>query len=249
MFKSKKILLMSISLLALSACQTTAERTQKQDRSDEITQAIGRAAERTATSFSSNRSQSIDVAERRYKKDPEKESYALDYAIALREQDYLNRASMVLSPFARAEESNKETRVEYVAIQLALGNYSIAEEYAQKVILEDEKNADAFHYLGISLEAQSMHKEAERAFRKSLEYWEGDPTPIMNNLALNLATQGFVEESVEILEKAKTLSPDRADIERNYRIISALKETNRPSRNPTIKRTLPKKKPETPKGF
>ncbi len=46
----------------------------------------------------------------------------------------------------------------------------------------------------------------------------------MNNLALNLATQGFIDEAIEVLERAKALSPDRIEIERNLRIIRTLNE-------------------------
>ena len=46
----------------------------------------------------------------------------------------------------------------------------------------------------------------------------------MNNLALNLATQGFVDEAIEILERAQKISPDRIELERNLRIIRTLNE-------------------------
>ena len=36
--------------------------------------------------------------------------------------------------------------------------------------------------------------------------------------------QGFVDEAIEILEQAKSLSPDRIEIERNLRIIRTLNE-------------------------
>ena len=82
----------------------------------------------------------------------------------------------------------------------------------------------AYQNLGIALDAKEMHPEAERAFRKGLEHWKGDPTTIMNNLALNLATQGFIDEAIEVLERAQALSPDRIEIERNLRIIRTLNE-------------------------
>ena len=109
-------------------------------------------------------------------------------------------------------------------IALGLGNYDLAEKYAKEAVIQDPTDHFAFQNLGIALDAKEMHPEAERAFRKALENWEGDPTTIMNNLALNLATQGFIDEAIEILEKAKALSPDRIEIERNLRIIRTLNE-------------------------
>jgi Flp pilus assembly protein TadD len=70
-----------------------------------------------------------------------------------------------------------------------------------------------------------MHPEAERAYRKGLEIWEGDPIPIMNNLALNLASQNNLKEAYEILKKAKSIAPNRIEVERNLRIVSALVES------------------------
>jgi len=84
-----------------------------------------------------------------------------------------------------------------------------------------------------------MHEEAERAFRKALDLWEGDPTSIMNNLALNLASQGHLDEAAEILQKARDVSPNRTEIERNLRIVTALQQSN------GIPVPKPKKKPET----
>ncbi len=109
-------------------------------------------------------------------------------------------------------------------IQLGLGNYEFAENHAKEAIIQHPEDYQAYQNLGIALDAKEMHTEAERAFRKGLEYWKGDPTTIMNNLALNLATQGFIDEAIEVLERAKALSPDRIEIERNLRIIRTLNE-------------------------
>jgi Flp pilus assembly protein TadD len=76
------------------------------------------------------------------------------------------------------------------------------------------------------LDSKGKHVEAERAFRKGLDIWEGDPIPIMNNLALNLASQNNLEEAYEILMRAKTIAPNRIEVERNLRIVKALIETH-----------------------
>ena len=65
-----------------------------------------------------------------------------------------------------------------------------------------EKNARAYLAMGTAQDALGRHQDAEISFREGLENWQGDPAPIMNNLALNLASQGHLEESLALLKKA-----------------------------------------------
>lgn len=209
---------LSISIMALSACQsaTTSEVTAKQDRSAKIAEAI-RKAEKNA-----GRTQSLSTLESRYKRNSDDEVAATEYAYALRKKDYLPEATAILAPFAKEKSSTAATKTEYASIKLAQGDYAAAEEFAQQAIRKDDSYGRAYHNLGIALDAQGHHKKAERAFRKGLDLWEDDPTTIMNNLALNLASQNHLEESLEILNKAQVISPERREIERNIRIVTAL---------------------------
>jgi Flp pilus assembly protein TadD len=240
MMISKRLLsltLLTSSVLALSACQTTGP--DKGLEGDKIDNALERAA--SDAQQQGNSGNSLSLLESRYKRNSSSPEAAIAYGKALRENEYHNRAAIVLMPFATDPEGPIAAKNEFAAVQLALGNYAEAEEYSKQVITAEPENYKAFHQLGIALEAQSMHPEAERAFRKGLDHWQGDPTPIMNNLALNLATQGFVDEAIEILQKAQTISPGRAEVERNLRIITTLKESNGPSRDP-VKRDEPEPK-------
>lgn len=244
----KKYFLLSSCVLALGACETTSEKSAAFDRASKIDRVLQSAA-RTA-SMSGNIEQKLGLMENRYKRNSDDPLIATEYAQALRQADYLNRASIVLAPFTRDKNAPPNVKNEYTAIQLALGNYTIAEEHAKEVILQDETNYRAFQNLGIALDSQGMHEAAERAYRKGLEYWEGDPTSIMNNLALNLATQGYVDEAAEILEKAKSLAPHRMEIERNLRIVNTLQETGhwRNKRETPDIKVVPKKKPAAPEA-
>lgn len=240
----KKYFLLGTCFIALGACQTTAEQSAAYDRANKLDRVLAGAAHNA--SMSGNVEQKLSIMENRYKRNSTNPEIATEYANALRQSDYLNRASIVLSPFVRDEDAPPYVKNEYTAIQLALGNYSIAEDYAQQVIMKDENNFRAFQNLGVALDAQGMHEEAERAYRKGLEFWEGDPTSIMNNLALNLASQGYVDEAKEILEKAQAIAPNRLEIERNLRIVSTLQETARwrdKKETPDIN-VVPKKKPQ-----
>lgn len=241
----KNIVLLGASVLALSACETTMNgEGAALDRTAKIDNVLERAAREA--SRGGHTEQSLGIMENRYKRDSDDPAIATEYARALREMDYLNRASIVLSPFARKEDGPLEAKNEFAAIQLALGNYVVAEDFAKQVIIADDKNAQAFQYLGIALDAQGMYEEAERAYRKGLDTWEGDPTSIMNNLALNLATQGYIDESVKILEKAQSIAPNRMEVERNLRIVRTLQETahwsaKKEKAHPI--KVVPKKKP------
>ncbi len=225
----------------LAACQTTSSApSDAQTRTSKIDSVLERASNSAAARGETGNS--LMIQEKMYKRNSNDPQAALKYARALRESDYLNRAALVLAPFANQDDAAHDIKTEYAAVQLALGRYDSAEQYAQEAIVQNPADYKAYHFLGIALDAKGQHKEAERAFRKGLDNWDGDPTPIMNNLALNLAAQGFLNESTEILEKAAAVSPGRREVERNLRIVNALKESN-PTYNPPPK---PTKKPFAP---
>ena len=236
--------------LGLTACQTTStnpdgvmapnERTAAmgatqigsykrpsatpEDQADRINKALERAAMRTASN--GGQKQSLSYLEKIYARKPNDPVAAVNYGKALRESGQNERAAIVLEPLAKSEESPALAKTEYAATQLALGNNGAAEKYAQKAVIQDPGDARAYHYLGVALDSKGKHVEAERAFRKGLDIWEGDPIPIMNNLALNLASQNNLEEAYEILQRAKAIAPNRIEVERNLRIVKALIETH-----------------------
>lgn len=219
-FKTPFLLLLSCSVIG--ACGTTQSSIEKDDTAAKIDSVLEQVAKDTYAQGK----EPLPLLEKMYMRNPGDVEMAMRYARSLRENEYLNRASIVLSPFAHKADSPSVVKTEFSAIQLALGHYEVAEEFAQQAILQDPENYQAYHYLGIALDAKSMHKEAERAFRKGLEFWQGDPTSIMNNLALNLASQGFLDEAEEILQRAEAVAPDRIEVERNLRIINALKQSH-----------------------
>jgi len=228
-------LLCASAIFMLGACSSTAQHSGDMTKDDKINAAIERAA------HSSGANQSLSYLEKNYKRNSDDAVAAASYARALRLADSVNQAALVLAPFANmGDDSPAVAKSEYAAILLAQGNHKSAENYAQKAILQDENNHRAYHYLAIALDAQGEHEKAERAMRKGLDIWQGDPTPIMNNLALNLASQGFLDEAHDILLKAKALAPGRIEVERNLRIVMALKQSN------FVDTRKPVKKPKAP---
>lgn len=253
------LLLCGSALIALAGCQTTSAPSQTDLRTSKIDSVLERAASSAAARGESG--ESLMILEKMYKRNSSDPQTALRYAQALRQAGYVNQASLVLGPFANDPSSPAAAKTEYAAAQLEMGRYKDAEEYAQQAVRQDPTDAQAYHYLGIALDAQGMHKEAERAFRLGLDHWSGDPSPIMNNLALNLASQGFIGEAIEILEKAKSISPDRVEIERNLRIVTALEQSGvqrapKPGKKPadkasavTVKETAPASDEETKASY
>ena len=220
--KLSRYAVMAIAAMQLAACGTTAKTDPDTDVSERVDTALEKAA--IIASKDGTSSANLLALERQYKRNSNDPALALAYARGLRQAHFLKRAAMVLAPFADGENGLAGIKTELSMIELGLGNYSTAERYAKDAIIDNPEDYQAYQNLGIALDAKKMHTEAERAFRKGLEHWQGNPTTIMNNLALNLATQGFIDEAVEILERAKALSPNRIEIERNLRIIRTLNE-------------------------
>lgn len=209
---------LGVTTLTLNACAATGPTNDKA----RIDAALDRAA--ASAAMSGKTSQSLTLMERVYQRDPSNEAAAIKYAVALREAGEPEKSALILQSFAKSGGASSNALREYAATQLELGDYHSAESYARNAIGKNGSDGQAWHVLGIALDAQAKHKEAETAFRKALDMWDGDPVPIMNNLALNLASQNHTEEAIEILKKAKALAPNRMEVERNLRIISTLNE-------------------------
>lgn len=236
------LLLSAALMLPLAACQTTGNY----NGAGNIDAALERAADNASSRGASK--ESLALMERIYMRDSANRDNALKYAMALRDAGRLNRAAMVLSPFAEGhKESDAEICLEYASIMTEMGDYPVAETHARQAILKNPESAQGYHVLGIALDAQGHNKQAEVAFRKALEMWEGDPTPVLNNLGLNLATQGFIDEAVDTLRKAASLAPERTEIERNLRIVSAL-QVQPPVSGSRLIPMPPRRKPERPAG-
>ncbi|MEZ0226491.1 MAG: tetratricopeptide repeat protein [Alphaproteobacteria bacterium] len=174
-----------------------------------------------------------------YKQHPRDRGIALAYAQLLRKTGKPAEAVKVLTPFASFNSlSNDSSQVtiytsdavvlnELAAAHIASGNFGAAEKLLGRVL--DDKgaaplHADADSLMGIVLDARGDHLAAEQAFNRALEGWKGDPTPVMNNLALCLAAQGKFDAALDTLRRALVISPnDKQEIARNIALISDLR--------------------------
>lgn len=167
--------------------------------------------------------ESFAAVERLYNANPNDELVAARYAKVLRESGDLKKAKIVLDKITK-NGAPTLAFTELAALNLETGNFDGAENAARKAIKGDDNNYRAWHILGIALDAQQKHPEAQKAFEKALSMWKGDSVPVMNNLALNLAAQGYTDQALEMLYNAKKKDPNRIEIERNIRIIRTLNE-------------------------
>ena len=175
-----------------------------------------------------NKQEVIATLEQIHQANPDDAIIATRLARELREADQIGKAERVLRSFVDSETPNVQAVTEMSMTQIALGNYDSAKRYALNSTVIDPKNARGYLALGTAQDALKDHGNAEQSFRQGLKYWQGDPSPILNNLALNLASQGHLNESLSLLERAVKISPERMELERNRRIIATLVETSTP---------------------
>lgn len=214
---------LSISVLALAACGTTGNANVTNGKEASRVDAILERAAREAKA-SGNRTETVALLEQIHQRNPDDAAIATGLGQALREDEQFTRARQVLLPFTEGKNTYPDAVMELAMVQLSLGQYKEAELTARKAVELDPNSGRAYLALGTALDAQNYHEQAEVAFRRGIEKWKGDPTPIMNNLALNLASQNKLDQAIDMLQKAKELSPGRVELERNLRIVTTLKE-------------------------
>lgn len=203
--------------------------------------------------YGANR-ENLSSSKRAFEKNPTDSFVAARYAKALRESGNLGEAEKIIRSALSMNNPSTLAYTEMGALSLEKGNLKDAENYARKATSIDDKNFRAWHVLAIAQDAQENHEDAETAFRKALSLWKGDTIPVMNNLALNLAAQGYTDQALQLLNKIKEKAPGRTDIERNIRIIRTLNEPSdykpaKPTTKPAPAKKLPPRPPiELPGG-
>ena len=212
------VLLSCTAALSLTACSgdgATAPPT---------TTMSGQAIPSDQSSLYGEKRESFTTVERLYNANPDDPLVAARFAKVLRESGDIKKAKLVLDKITRKSDAPSLAFTEQAALYLETGNFAGSESAARKAIKADNNNYRAWHILGIALDAEQKHPEAQTAFEKALSMWKGDAVPVMNNLALNLAAQGQTDKALEMLYAAKKKDPSRVEIERNIRIIRTLNE-------------------------
>lgn len=247
------LLTLCVSTIALQACSSSGKTGSYKANAGSYNASpsyansntvVDRAVEKALKNAQTDQER-LAILGQMHAREPENEAVAISYARSLRDDEQINKSFRVLEPLSRVENPSADVLTEMAMSQLSLGDFQDAENTAGRAIEINEKDGRAYLAMGTAMDAQAKHQDAEIAFRQGLKYTKGDPIPLLNNLALNLASQGRLEQALDILEKAKKEAPNRMEIERNRRIISTLLETaGSPPPSPSAKPApLPPTKP------
>lgn len=168
-----------------------------------------------------------------FKDEKERSTVAVNYAQLLRKTGKSERALEILAPYAEGRggkvKRNADPMVlnEYSAALIEQDRLTEAEKILNQV-LEDgsasEYHADAYNLLGIVLDAQGKHTEAEQSFHQALDGWKGDKTSVMNNLAICQAAQGKFDEALLTLRQALVMAPKKEVVAHNIQLITDLRQ-------------------------
>jgi Flp pilus assembly protein TadD len=222
-FRGLVLASISASVLALAACGTTSDANVTNKAGASRVDTILERAAREAKA-SGNTVETAALLEQLHTNNPNDPAIATSFGQALREDEQFTKARQVLYPFTQGKTPYPDAVMELAMVQLSLGQYKEAELTARDAVQLDPESGRAYLALGTALDAQNYHEQAEVAFRRGIDKWKGDPAPIMNNLALNLASQNKLDQAIDMLKKAKEISPGRIELERNLRIVTTLKE-------------------------
>ncbi|MDE1153535.1 MAG: tetratricopeptide repeat protein [Micavibrio sp.] len=234
-FSAPAAALMLVSALALSGCHAkpidtpyfgkAADSLRGQQNAREMRQDVSA----DAALFSGNINEALRLSEISYKANKKDAPTVLRYATLLRKTGNPAKGLAVLHGFATNKAGDPLTNAdatflnEAAADNIALGDFSKAEIFATAALKAQPTKAeetDAYNLMGVALDARGAHKDAEQMFRMALDGWQGNPTSVMNNLGLSLASQGKYDESLSTLRKALVIAPDKTEIARNIDLIS-----------------------------
>lgn len=244
-----------VAILSLSACKTSVELNPMapiDSMSGKSAETEARLSTEAAEAIAQGKAEeAVKIYEELYSRKSGSTTVAVNYAQVLRKTGNAKRAVEILAPYVKSyggEQRKKASALvlnEYAAAQIELGNMDDAEKILNRV-LEDEKakeyHADAYNLMGVVLDANGEHREAENMFRMAADGWKGNPTSVMNNLALCLASQGMFDESLDTLRKALVMAPDKQEIARNIQIVTELRDSVVAKAPVDIKKPKDKKK-------
>lgn len=229
----KTFLSVGVCVLALSGCQ--------QGPFGDYKDTAGRydaAVESRQDITPQNALEAVSLYERLYARNSGETKIAVKYAEALRKAGMLQQARAVLAPMAELKTStDPAVLVEYAAINISLGRFMYATNALEDFEKLSEKKQSTWkpqvqNLRGVILSASGQHEAAEKLYREAMSEWKGDPSPVMNNLALCLVQQGYFDKAVEMLRQSTALSTSPAVQEQNIAFIEKLRSSVVPTPTP-----------------
>jgi len=233
-----------ISTLAIVMLTSTLIACQPQGANMTITNDIAagnpnseiRLSTEAQTAITEGRSkEALATYERKFKNSAVLDDQTLiNYSQLLRNDGKPRTAMKIISKYALDDNGNIKTNHtpvllnELAANKIENGEFKEAASIVSKVLENEslgEIHADAYNLMGISLDAQGKHSEAEVNFRMALNEWKGSATSVKNNLAVCLASQGKFDEALILLRQALIESPEKDEISKNIELINSIRES------------------------
>jgi Flp pilus assembly protein TadD len=227
----KSVVFLGIACLTLQACSTSMKKDfgfGDRNAAYDKEQLFMRAQENALSEqYKFLQKGELTQTAEAYANDPQNPERAVDYASLLRKINNSPQAEAVLKPFAiNAMAANANVLIEDAKIQLALGEFELAQFYAQQA-QDIDAGPESQMILGIAKDAQGDHLAAQDALRTA--YDKATLTPhilgkIKNNLAMSLIASGDVQEAVSILSSINSAGGmvDQGKIEGNLQLAQQL---------------------------
>ncbi|MEO0392772.1 MAG: hypothetical protein AAF213_05955 [Pseudomonadota bacterium] len=170
-------------------------------------------------------------------REPGNETLAIKYAQALRRSGSAAQALAVLKPFAEPEIASPKALVAYAKTNLTLKQTAAAVQAARWAIDSDPTYAEAYHVLGITLDALGNHREAQAAYQSALANGIGESHRTLNNLAMSYAQSGELGQARSSLEQAQELATEDQTVQANLTLIRTME--GQEAMKPTLPIILP----------
>ncbi len=203
-------------MITLTACAGTGNTPHKKSASKSDNAAVSAAIK------DGDIKQSLTLAEKAYKESPDDSEAALNYATALRMAGRETQAKIILKEFSDKPGASADVLNESARIALAEGQFKRATASAKNATQLYPDNAESWNVLGMANDGANKLKDAEAAYRKSLELGPKNRAAVLNNLALNLTLQEKLDKALPLMEEALTLEPNKREYKRNRAMIRAM---------------------------
>ena len=170
-------------------------------------------------------------------REPRNEAVAIRYAEALRRSGAARQSLAVLAPFAEPEIASPTALVAYAKANLTVKQTAAAVQAARWAVDADPAYAEAYHVLGITLDAIGNHREAQAAYQSALANGIGDSHRTLNNLAMSYAQSGELEQARASLMQAQELASEDQTVQANLTLISTMQSQQ--ALKPVLAEVLP----------
>ncbi|GAB5388770.1 MAG: hypothetical protein Alpg2KO_17380 [Alphaproteobacteria bacterium] len=224
-------LLIAVSAVALSACQTfgggasdsaMSGNSAMTGSSASIPGGMSDAADRAWQA--GNYRQSLNYYSLLFQRAPDNRMIRARYAESLRRLGKPQRAIEVLEPVVVGTDAAVDELLTYAKANLQLRNSDEALKAALRATDVAPTNGDALQMLGLSLASTDQHEAAIAAFETALKAGTPDTALTLNNLGLSQVRAGNVESSLDSLRKAQSMAPTNQSIARNLAMVEKINQ-------------------------